>query len=50
MAAPACRPNDDDDDEEDLSSNKIVQFCKSLFTFSDQYDGDNFFTVKVRSL
>ncbi|KAL4438500.1 hypothetical protein ABPG77_000148 [Micractinium sp. CCAP 211/92] len=37
---------DDDDEEEDLSSNKIVQFCKSLMSFSDTYDGDNFFTVK----
>lgn len=37
---------EDDDEEEDLSSNKIVQFCKSLTSFSDTYDGDKFFTVQ----
>lgn len=45
---PTRSSGDDDDEEEDLSSNKIVQFCKSLMSFSDTYDGDKFFTVKVR--
>ena len=36
---------DDDDDEEDLSNNQIVQFSKTLFDFSDTYDGDKFFTA-----
>lgn len=46
--APRRSSSDDGDDDEDLSNNKIVQFCKSLFTFTDQYDGDKFFTVRVR--
>lgn len=37
---------EDEDEEEDLSNNKIVQFCKSIMSFSDTYDGDRFFTVK----
>ncbi|PRW61230.1 Inner membrane alx [Chlorella sorokiniana] len=37
---------DDEDDDEDLSGNKIVQFCKSLTSFTDSYDGDKFFTVQ----
>lgn len=48
-AAPhACRSNDDEDeDDEDLSGNKIVQFCKSLTSFTDSYDGDKFFTMQA---
>lgn len=34
----------DDDEEEDLEKNSIVKFSRSLLPFSDQYDGDNFFT------
>lgn len=37
---------EEDDEEEDLSGNKIVQFCKSLMSFTDTYDGDKFFTVQ----
>lgn len=40
------REGDDEDGEEELANNKIVNFCKSLFTFTDTYDGDNFFVVK----
>ena len=52
LAWPAvCRrcsmTEDDDEEEEDLSNNKIVQFCRSLTTFSDTYDGDKFFTMQV---
>ncbi|KAL4853820.1 Thylakoid membrane protein TERC [Chlorella vulgaris] len=36
----------EDDEEEDLSENKIVQFVRSIVTFSDAYDGDKFFTVQ----
>lgn len=36
---------DEDEEEEDLSNNKIVQFSKSLFDFTDEYDGDKFFTT-----
>ena len=43
----ACRTGDDEDDDDDLSNNKIVQFCKSLMSFSDAYDGDKFFTVQA---
>lgn len=50
-AAPhACRSKDDEDeDDEDLSGNKIVQFCKSLTSFTDSYDGDKFFTMQASS-
>ena len=34
-----------DNDEDDLSNNAIVRFSRSLFTFSDSYDGDKFFTT-----
>lgn len=33
------------DDDEDLSNNAIVRFSRSLFTFTDAYDGDKFFTT-----
>ncbi|EFN50725.1 hypothetical protein CHLNCDRAFT_28756 [Chlorella variabilis] len=36
----------DEEEEEDLSKNKIVQFCKSLMSFTDSYDGDKFFTMQ----
>lgn len=45
---PPCSGGEEDDEEEDLSGNKIVQFCKSLMSFTDTYDGDKFFTVQVR--
>ncbi len=35
---------DDDDDDEDLSENAIVKFANNLFSSTDQFDGDNFFT------
>jgi TerC family integral membrane protein len=34
-----------DDEEEDLSNNSIVKFCRKLFTFTDAYDGERFFTT-----
>lgn len=37
--------NNSDEDEEDLSNNKIVRLCRSLFTFTETYDGDKFFTT-----
>lgn len=40
----ACSEGEDDE-EEDLSDNRIVKFCKSLFQFTDAYDADNFFTT-----
>ena len=43
-----CSTSEEEDEEDDLSNNKIVQFCKSLTTFSDTYDGDKFFTMQVR--
>uniref|UniRef100_A0A6V3AJS8 Uncharacterized protein n=1 Tax=Heterosigma akashiwo TaxID=2829 RepID=A0A6V3AJS8_HETAK len=36
---------DDGDEEEDLSENKIVQFSKSLFDTTDEFDEEKFFTV-----
>mmetsp|Transcript_33260 Transcript_33260/g.53941 ORF Transcript_33260/g.53941 Transcript_33260/m.53941 type:complete len:423 (-) Transcript_33260:439-1707(-) len=33
------------DEEEDLSENKIVQFAKGLFSFSDHYEGNRFFNL-----
>jgi len=35
----------DEEDEEDLADNKIINFSKSLFDFTDEYDGDKFFTT-----
>jgi len=35
---------DDDDEEEDLSDNAIVKFANNLFSSTDKFDGDNFFT------
>ncbi len=35
----------DDEEDEDLSNNQVVRFSKSLFDFSDEYDGDKFFTT-----
>lgn len=43
-----CRAGGDEEEEEDLSKNKIVQFCKSLMSFTDSYDGDKFFTMQVK--
>mmetsp|Transcript_4756 Transcript_4756/g.9389 ORF Transcript_4756/g.9389 Transcript_4756/m.9389 type:complete len:201 (-) Transcript_4756:92-694(-) len=37
---------DDDDDEEDMGENAIVKFSKSFMESTDEYDGDNFFTMK----
>lgn len=37
---------EEEDEEEDLSNNKVVQFSKSLFDFTDQYDGEKFFTTE----
>lgn len=36
---------DEGDEDEDLADNGIVKLCRSLFTFTDSYDGDNFFTT-----
>ena len=41
-----AKEDEDEDEEEDLSNNKVVQFSKSLFDFTDQYDGDKFFTTE----
>mmetsp|Transcript_9388 Transcript_9388/g.23400 ORF Transcript_9388/g.23400 Transcript_9388/m.23400 type:complete len:397 (-) Transcript_9388:57-1247(-) len=35
---------EDEDDDEDLSENAIVKFANNLFSSTDQFDGDNFFT------
>lgn len=35
---------DDDDEEEDLSENAIVKFANNLFSSTDKFDGDKFFT------
>ncbi len=35
---------DDGDDEEDLNENAIVKFANNLFSSTDQFDGDRFFT------
>ena len=35
---------DDDDDDEDLSENAIVKFANNLFSSTDKFDGDKFFT------
>lgn len=37
---------EDGEGEEDLENNSIVKFSRSLLSFSDQYDGEKFFTVK----
>lgn len=34
-----------DDEEEDFSKNKIVRFWRRLLPFSEEYDGDKFFTI-----
>lgn len=36
----------DSDEEEDMADNAVVKFCSKLFDVSDDYDGDNFFTVQ----
>ena len=46
-ALPPCSVGEGDEEDDDLSSNGIVRFCRSVMSFSDAYDGDNFFTVKV---
>jgi len=35
---------EEDDEEEDLSNNAIVNFSKNLFSSTDKFDGDRFFT------
>lgn len=35
---------DDDDEEEDLNENVIVKFANNLFSSTDKFDGDRFFT------
>jgi len=35
---------DEDDEDEDLGDNVIVKFANNLFSSTDQFDGDNFFT------
>ena len=35
---------EEDDEDEDLSENAIVKFANNLFSSTDQFDGDNFFT------
>ncbi len=35
---------EDEDDDEDLSENAIVKFANNLFSSTDQFDGDRFFT------
>jgi len=37
---------DDGDDEEDPADNSIVQFARSVFPSTDDFDGDRFFTVQ----
>ena len=34
------------EEEEDMSENAIVKFCSSFMDVSDEFDGDNFFTVQ----
>jgi TerC family integral membrane protein len=36
---------EEDEEEEDMSQNAIVKFASSLVPVSDEYDGDNFFTL-----
>lgn len=36
----------DDEEEEDMSQNTIVQFSKKIIESTDNYDGDNFFTIE----
>ena len=36
----------DEDEEEDMSENAIVKFCSKFIDVSEDYDGDNFFTVQ----
>jgi TerC family integral membrane protein len=36
----------DEDEEEDMSDNAIVKFCSKFIEVSEDYDGDNFFTVQ----
>jgi len=35
---------EDDDEDEDLSENAIVKFANNLFSSTEKFDGDNFFT------
>lgn len=35
---------EEEDDDEDLSENAIVKFANNLFSSTDQFDGDKFFT------
>jgi TerC family integral membrane protein len=39
----------DEDKEEDLANNSIVKFSKGLFDFTDEYDGDKFFTTAAET-
>ncbi|EEH55066.1 uncharacterized protein MICPUCDRAFT_19295 [Micromonas pusilla CCMP1545] len=36
---------EEEEEEEDMSQNAIVKFASSLVPVSDEYDGDNFFTL-----
>ena len=36
----------DDEEEEDPADNSIVQFARSIFPSTDEFDGDRFFTVQ----
>lgn len=36
----------EEEEEEDMGENAIVKFSKSLFSATDQFDGNNFFTVE----
>lgn len=38
------------EEEKDLSTNMIVRFSKKLFPFTEEYDGNNFFTRKQNHL
>lgn len=37
--------SDDDEEDEDMGENSIVKFSRSVLPTTDQYDGDNFFTL-----
>jgi len=37
---------EDEDEEEDLEDNAIVKFCRKFMTVSNDYDGDNFWTMQ----
>ncbi len=35
------------DEDEDVNDSPIVKFCRKFIDVSDEYDGDNFFTIQV---